>query len=251
MQRWILSAVTVVVLAGCGGSSDDDPVDSTVDTTVGSVTTAAQVTTAIEVDTTVAITTTTAAPTTTTPTTTTIDVTDEYQRLLRTADPRLLELSSPGSPAYLYVEALIAGSALGRPSGPGPRLDDFVLDGGLVADFSREGVPLSGTVFALDAEVTAGDAIARAHSVRYFDGSVQIVALVDNTAGANNAYFQWEAYVAPDGRQFEFFPAAIPGDGVLAGANSIVLYVAETDVRGGRAVGSFIGGGELSVVLPD
>ena len=214
------------------------------DSTTVEVATSAQVATTIPVDTTTVETTTTEAATTTT-----VDVGERLRPLLVRGDAAALDLAAPGSAAHLYIDGIVLSAAYGAP-GTGPRFDDFVLDdAGLVTDFTRDGVPLSTLIFTADASATAGDTVATFHSVRYFD-QVQLFALVDNTAGANRAYFQWESYVTPDGQQFEVTPALIPSDGVMPGARSIIVYTANTTTRGGIATGKFIGGGELVVQLP-
>ena len=131
-----------------------------------------------------------------------------------------LGISAEGSPAYVYLDSarlIAANNALGlfEPANfsvrghtlvetSGPTLSNLVLDAqGLIVDLSREGRPVSETVFPIYQVVEGTDEGAGVrgtiHSVRYFDGNLQFVTLTENHSNVD-AYISVDEYVSA-GRQ--------------------------------------------------
>lgn len=219
MNRALLILV-VLALAACGGS-DDAATTTESATEPVATTTAPTATAALATTTTAAATTTPEAPTTTEASTTAVDPsTDIIERFINHFAAQdfaeALALVVPGSGVAVYLGSTqLLVDEISAPDGVimggdgtyrirwGDQLitfSDFVIEGGLIADMSREGATLSTTVAASGATYEAQGITGTVHSFRYFDGDLQVVVTTVNNSD-DEGYLGFIDYVT-GGRQF-------------------------------------------------
>lgn len=178
-----------------------------------------------------------------------------------------LAMSAVGSPAYVYLDSvrLIAANGLFEPANfsvsgdtlvqtGGTTLSNLVLDAqGLIVGLSRQGRPVSETVFPIYQVVEGTDEGAGVtgtiHSVRYFDGNLQFVTLTENHSNVE-AYISVDEYVSAGQQLTNVF--ASPVRPTIVNANLDIFEGAPED--GGTGYGHIwadgIGVVEFEVAVP-
>jgi hypothetical protein len=255
-----LSAM-VLLVAACSSGDDNATATtlaatappSTAPASTEPVTTEAATT---EVSTTVT-TTTLAATTTTDPTKAIIE---SYAKAFSANNlAAALALTAPGSPAYVYTESVglltdhgtqqyppvtYTTTADGFQISDGTRYGGFVIENGLITNFTRKGTPLSESVGSIDQTFTAGAVTGLVHSARNFDGALQIVMMTTNGA-TYEGHIYTANYVGPDGRQLD---VSLPGvNTVQPGATVAYFDTYNGAALGGTAHGQVGGiGGEIN-----
>jgi hypothetical protein len=185
------------------------------------------------------------------------DIGEEFAKAFAAYDSRALELVAPGSVAYLYTDGAFqlqhashatVGTATAASAGGwqlsdgGPRLSDFVVVEGKIADLSRNGVPLSKTVVPGDGQKWTsvpnewsdwtGSVTGWIHSIRYFDGNVQLLTITQNDSDLTNTSLDFFDYAA-GGQQY----SSGGSDSALPGITLASLNVFEDAPPGGTAYG--------------
>lgn len=170
---------------------------------------------------------------------------------------------APATPAAAYFEGLAivessapSGNVDARAvrggiqfTGGGPFIDNFVVDAeGRLVDFDREGTPVSQSIHLVNQQFTAGNATGLVHSVRRFDGNVQIVFSVTNNGADGTATLYFDDY-AVDGGQVDVTYLSTNAD-ARPGATVGALYTWEGQPGGGTIYGSLShdGGGGFEFV---
>lgn len=170
----------------------------------------------------------------------------EWGALFAANDRGALDLTVPGSPAYLYTEGtqLLAESTTPAPdpetatvngdsvSIAGVVFGDFVVQDGKIADLSRNEKPISGSVAPGDGTVyEAGGISGRIHSIRYFDGNLQFLITTTNS-GPSKGWVQVTEYAA-EGKQY----ANVFGNELLPVVTSTYMDAFEEAPAGGVGYG--------------
>ena len=185
-------------------------------------------------------TTTSAVPATTDAPTTTVSpqqiAIHRLAELQATGDRAGLALFVPLTPAYFYYEGVVLLSEFGDPV---PPRRGTPVDGGIPhrrwadprcvrvrragphRDLSRNGVPLSTSVVGLGYQVEAGALTGTVHSVRAFDGDLQVVMLTTNGSDDDSSFYV-DNYVQADGRQLPAMPTTSLSNTVRPGGDRFV-----------------------------
>ncbi|MGE0308255.1 MAG: hypothetical protein AB7Q27_21140 [Acidimicrobiia bacterium] len=258
MRRYLTAlAVSAIALAGCGGGAATESTEAPIATTAAPTTAVAPTTT--EAPTTSDAVTTSEAPTTT------VDAAsasiEALGQALKTSDPAGLALFAPGSPAFVYYEALVLMTetdpqtvsttvANGTISfSGGPTLSDFVFDAqGLITDMSRNDVPMSRTVAASGAVFEGQDEgqgiVGTVHSFRMFDGNLQVVVTTVNNSQVEGE-LSFSDYVS-EGREF----SNVFSNSVRPTVTSTALNIFEGVPTSGGTLYGFIWADGIGVTEP-
>ncbi len=155
-----------------------------------------------------------------------------------------LVLFAPNSAAFVYFQGLFLLTefdALGMHSGTssvavsgntvvvvddGLTFDNVQLDAeGLVVDLNRNGVPLSNLVYPIGQIVEAEGVTGTIHSIRYFDGSLQVLTLIENN-GTAEAHISSEEFISEGQHLVNLFVS--PAGPTVVNANLDVFDAAST-----------------------
>ncbi len=134
-------------------------------------------------------------------------------------DNSALDYLAPKSPAFVYADgterlfAAETGDLTPVTATPvdggfdvgGAKLTDFVFNAaGKITSMKRNGIGLNTTVLSIgkvitpakkDSDSYTGSASITIHSIRYFDGDVQVMAILKNATDAS-AHIYWSGYVS-------------------------------------------------------